>query len=81
MDTDGTGSGADLDTNLNDDTTDITNGGDAVANVTDSVSNNSTDTIAKPFYQTLECEPLDDSWMCSSGSKNHSLCIKFCSIG
>ena len=33
------------------------------------------------FYQDLECEPLDGSWMCSSGSKNHSLCIKFCTVG
>ena len=38
-------------------------------------------TTEKPFYQNLECEPLDESWMCSSGSKNHSLCIKFCTIG
>ena len=38
-------------------------------------------TTEKPFYQNLECEPLDDTWMCSSGSKNHSLCIKFCTIG
>ena len=38
-------------------------------------------TTEKPFYQNLECEPLDETWMCSSGSKNHSLCIKFCSIG
>ena len=38
-------------------------------------------TTEKPFYQNLECEPLDETWMCSSGPKNHSLCIKFCTIG
>ena len=38
-------------------------------------------TTEKPFYQNLECEPLDKTWMCSSGSKNHSLCIKFCTKG
>ena len=38
-------------------------------------------TTEKPFYQNLECEPLDKTWMCSSGSKNHSLCIKFCTVG
>ena len=27
-------------------------------------------TTEKPFYQNLECEPLDKTWMCSSGSKN-----------
>ena len=32
-------------------------------------------------YQDLECEPLDETWLCSSGSKNHSLCIKFCTVG
>ena len=39
------------------------------------------ETTEKPFYQNLECEPLDETWMCSSGSKNHSLCIKFCTVG
>ena len=43
--------------------------------------NETTDTTEKPFYQNLECEPLDETWMCSSGSKNHSLCIKFCTVG
>ena len=38
-------------------------------------------TTMKPFYQNLGCEPLDKTWMCSSGSKNHSLCIKFCTKG
>ena len=38
-------------------------------------------TTVKPFYQNLECEPLDKTWMCSSGSKNNSLCIKFCTKG
>ena len=49
-------------------------GTDAETDVTDVITE-------KPFYQNLECEPLDETWMCSSGSKNHSLCIKFCSIG
>ena len=57
----------DADTDTNDDT-------GAETEVTDV-------TTEKPFYQNLECEPLDETWMCSSGSKNHSLCIKFCTIG
>ena len=31
--------------------------------------------------QNLQCETLDEAWMCSSGSKNHSHCIKFCTAG
>ena len=38
-------------------------------------------TTQTPVYQNSECEPLDDTWTCSSGSKNLSLCIKFCTIG
>ena len=38
-------------------------------------------TIQTPVYQNSECEPLDNTWTCSSGSKNLSLCIKFCTIG
>ena len=47
-------------------------------NINTEPTNDATD---KPFYQNLECEPLDKTWMCSSGSKNHSLCIKFCTEG
>ena len=35
----------------------------------------------KPAYQNLECDSLDETWICSSGSRNHSLCIKFCTVG
>ena len=80
LDSDITESDADFDTNVNDDPT-ITYSNDPASYLTDIELNNSTDTTEKTFYQTLECEPLDDTWMCSSGSKNHSLCIKFCSIG
>ena len=31
--------------------------------------------------QNLQCEPLDETWMCSSGSRNLSLCVKFCTVG
>ena len=37
--------------------------------------------ITSSFQQNLECEPLDETWLCSSGSTNHSLCIKFCTVG
>ena len=53
--------------------------------VTDTIDANTTDTetnsTTKPVHQNQLCEPLDETWMCSSGSKNHSLCIKFCSAG
>ena len=48
---------------------------------TDGNTNPTIDTSTKPVYQNLECEPLDETWMCSSGPKNHSLCIKFCTVG
>ena len=57
----------DGDTNSND-----SNGADS--------NDESNNTSGNTSYQNLVCEPLDGSWMCSSGSKNHSLCIKFCSI-
>ena len=67
---------------------DETSSGD-VTDVTDTIDENTADenteptidTTPKPVYQNLECEPLDETWMCSSGSKNHSLCIKFCTVG
>ena len=58
----------------NDDTTDSTDSNDPGPDTTDVPET----TTEKPYYQTLECEPLDETWMCSSGSRNHSLCIKFC---
>ena len=57
------------------DGTDVTDTIDA--NTTDSDTDQNSDTTTKPF----ECDPLDGTWMCSSGSKNHSLCIKFCTAG
>ena len=65
----------------------VTNADDIDSNTEISTSETSTDetittvSTEAPFYQNLVCEPLDDSWMCSSGSKNHSLCIKFCTQG
>ena len=53
---------------------------DNTANETNEDTHADTDP-EEPFYQNLECEPLDKAWMCSSGSKNHSLCIKFCTKG
>ena len=52
---------------------------------TDATTTDVTSTVIStteiPHYKNQECEPLDDTWMCSSGSKNHSLCIKFCTEG
>ena len=80
-----------IDETSSDDVTDMTDTTDADNTDTDAVTGaeigtnaetDVTDVITeKPFYQNLECEPLDETWMCSSGSKNHSLCIKFCTIG
>ena len=74
-----------IDETSNDDVTHVIDTSDDDTSVTDTdmdTNNDVTDvTTEKPFYQNLECEPLDETWMCSSGSKNHSLCIKFCTIG
>ena len=74
-----------VDETSNDDVTHVIDTSDDDISVTDTDMDTSMDvtdvTTEKPFYQNLECEPLDETWMCSSGSKNHSLCIKFCSIG
>ena len=80
---------SDTDTNVVDETssgddTDVTNTIDAHTtdeNSTDENTDLTIDATQKPLYQNLECEPLDETWMCSSGSKNHSLCIKFCTVG
>ena len=72
-----------VDETSNDDVTHDTTDGDTpvMDNDVDTDMDLTEVTTEKPFYQNLECEPLDESWMCSSGSKNHSLCIKFCTIG
>ena len=80
-----------IDETSSDDVTDVTDTTDADNTDTDADTGAETGTDAetdvtdvtteKPFYQNLECEPLDETWMCSSGSKNHSLCIKFCTVG
>ena len=80
---------SDTDTNVVDETssgddTDVTDTIDAHTtdeNSTDENTDLTIDATQKPLYQNLECEPLDETWMCSSGSKNHSLCIKFCTVG
>ena len=61
------------------DVTDVTDTIDA--NTTDENTDPTIDATQAPLYQNLECEPLGETWMCSSGSKNHSLCIKFCTVG
>ena len=74
------GDASDADTSVVDETSsgDVTDVTDTIdANTTDSDADQNSDTTTKPF----ECKPLDGTWMCSSGSKNHSLCIKFCTAG
>ena len=65
-----------------------TDSSDGVTDVTTTLDTDTTDATTdpivettKPMHQNLKCEPLDETWKCSSGSKNHSLCIKFCTIG
>ena len=74
-----------VDETSNDDVTHVIDTSDDDTSMTDTDMDTNIDvtdvTTEKPFYQNLECEPLDETWMCSSGSKNHSLCIKFCTIG
>ena len=54
-------------------------------NVNDSENESGTDTNVvgddSSGDQNLQCETLDETWMCSSGPKNHSRCIKFCAEG
>ena len=72
----------------NTDTLDVS----SIVDVTDAVNTSNMETVQQnsdpaiittqiPLYQNLECESLDDTWICSSGSKHLSLCIKFCTIG
>ena len=60
---------------------DVTDTSDTINIEPTSYNNPTIMTTEIPLYQNLECEPLDDTWICSSGSKNLSLCIKFCTIG
>ena len=39
------------------------------------------DTTEKPLEQLHQCEPVDDNWSCSNGSKQQSLCFKNCTVG
>ena len=50
---------------------------DDVTDVTDTIDAHTTQSNT----ENLQCEPLDQSWMCSSGSRNLSLCVKFCTVG
>ena len=59
---------------------------DDVSDVTDTIdadtTQSSTDLADETTQsQNLQCEPLDETWMCSSGSRNLSLCVKFCTVG
>ena len=76
------GTGDDDDSNTD---TNVVNGTPHVTDATDVTIDTNTDltndTTTKPSYQNLQCEPLDETWICSSGSRNHSLCIKFCTVG
>ena len=59
---------------------------DDVTEMTDTIDAHTTESSTDladdtTLSQNLQCEPLDETWMCSSGSTNHSLCIKFCTAG
>ena len=56
---------------------------DDVADVTDNIDAQSNTDLTNEIIlaQNLQCEPLDETWMCSSGSRNLSLCVKFCTVG
>ena len=74
------GDASDIDTSVDGEIT-----SNDVADVTDSIdahTTQSTDlTNETTLSQNLQCEPLDETWMCSSGSRNLSLCVKFCTLG
>ena len=82
IDSEGDGEDAsDTDTSVageisSDDTTDAADTIDA--DTTESNTDLADDTT---LSQNLQCEPLDETWMCSSGSRNLSLCVKFCTVG
>ena len=82
-DTDGEDA-SDTDTSVVDESSsgDVTDVTDTIdAHTTDENTDPTIDATQKPLDLNLECEPLGETWMCSSGSKNHSLCIKFCTVG
>ena len=59
---------------------------DDVADVTDNIDNHTTQSSTDLtneiiLTQNLQCEPLDETWMCSSGSRNLSFCVKLCTLG
>ena len=59
---------------------------DDVADVTDTIDDHTTQsntdlTNEIILAQNLQCEPLDETWMCSSGSRNLSFCVKLCTPG
>ena len=72
---------SDIDTSVvseisSDDVTDVTDTIDAPT-----IQSNTDQTNETTQSQNLQCEPLDERWMCSSGSRNLSLCVKFCTVG
>ena len=86
--------GTDLDTspdgidNTGANTTEASSNTDAEQEVSDPAVGNDADltdspndTTEKPVDQHHQCEPLDDNWTCSSGSKQQSLCFKSCTVG
>ena len=59
---------------------------DDVTEMTDTIDAHTTESSTDladdtTLSQNLQCEPLDETWMCSSGSRNLSLCVKFCTLG
>ena len=69
--------GSDIDTSVDGEIT-----SDDVADVTDTIDDHATQTSTEIILaQNLECEPLDETWMCSSGSRNLSFCVKLCTLG
>ena len=59
---------------------------DDVADLTDTIDDHTTQsstdlTTEIILAQNLQCEPLDETWMCSSGSRNLSFCVKLCTLG
>ena len=59
---------------------------DDVTEMTDTIDAHTTESSTDladdtTLSQNLQCEPLDATWMCSSGFRNLSLCVKFCTLG
>ena len=70
--------GSDIDTSVDGEIT-----SDDVADVTDNIDAQSNTDLTNEIIlaQNLQCEPLDETWMCSSGSRNLSFCVKLCTPG